>query len=168
MANLKTLDSLGGFSVGNTTIVSDTNDAKNLNTLEIKNQFFTDSSTTHYILRGLNTAVLGLDEVGSQIILPRNSINFITAHIIGVNNMGSGIISIKFESVVTNNSAGFVQELSTMETTIKDSIPEGESWTVTPFDTGSADRFSYSTIRAGTTNEIKWIASVQVVSIDWV
>jgi hypothetical protein len=55
-----------------------------------------------------------------------------------------------------------------METTIKDSIPEGESWTVTPFDTGSADRFSYSTIRAGTTNEIKWIASVQVVSIDWV
>ena len=40
MANLKTLDSLGGFSVGNTTIVSDTNDAKNLNTLEIKNQFF--------------------------------------------------------------------------------------------------------------------------------
>ena len=39
MANLKKLDSLGGFSLGNTTIVSDTNDAKNLNTLELKINF---------------------------------------------------------------------------------------------------------------------------------
>lgn len=167
MANLKTLDSLGGFSVGNTTIVTSTNDVKNLNTLEIKNQIFTDSSNTTYILRGLNTSVLGIDEVGEQIILPRNSINFITAHIIAVNNSGAGVKSLKFESVVTNDSAGFVQELSTMETLIKDSVPEGEDWSVVPFDTGSADRFSYSTIRAGTTNQIKWIASVQVVSIDW-
>ena len=107
-----------------------------------------------------------MDEVGSQIILPRNSINFITAHIIGVNNMGSGIISVKFESVVTNNSAGFVQELSTMETTIKDSIPEGEVWTVSPYDSGSAFRFSYSTVRSGI-SLIKWLAYVEVASISW-
>ena len=165
--NISTFDSVHGFSVSNTTIVNELNDAQNLNSLELKNQKFTDSSATTFILRGLNTAVLSLDDVGSQITLPNNTINFITAHIIGVNDSGGGNISKKFESVVTNDAAGQVQTLSTMETIIKDSIPSGQEWTCVPFDSGSANKFSYSTVRAGTTNEIKWVAVAQVISIDW-
>ncbi len=165
--NITTFDSVHGFSVGNTTVVNETNDARNLNSLELKNQLFLDSAATTYILRGLNTAVLSLDDVGSQITLPTDTINFITAHIIGVNDSGGGNISKKFESIVTNNAAGQVQILSTMETIIKDSIPLGQDWTCVPFDSGSANKFSYSTVRAGTTNEIKWVAVAQVISIEW-
>lgn len=166
-SNLKTLDSFGGFSVGNTTLVNDKKDIKNANSLEVKNSFYQDSSTTYYVLRGINTSVLSLDDVGSQIILPSNTINFITANIVAVNDTGGGHLSSKIESAVSVNSTGVVLELSSMTTIIKDSIPVGQSWTIEPFDSGAANRYSYSTIRAGTTTSIKWIAYVQVVSIAW-
>lgn len=165
--NLKTLDSVGGFSVDNTTVISDKKDVKNVNSVEIKNLFYQDSSTSYYILRGLNTSILSLDDVGSQITLPPNTINFITANIIAVNDTGGGHLSSKIESAVSVGSTGTVQELSSMTTIIKDSIPEGESWTIEPFDSGSANRYSYSTVRAGTTTTIKWIVYVKVVSISW-
>ena len=40
-----------------------------LNSIEMKNQFYSDSKTTNYILRGVNTATLQLDNVGTQITL---------------------------------------------------------------------------------------------------
>lgn len=165
--NLKEFDSVGGFSVDKTTIVNDTKDIKNVNSLEIKNSNYTDSSRTQYILRGLNTSILSLNDTGSQIILPNSTINFITAHIIGVNSTGGGHYSVKIESNVTCNSVGDVQELSSMNTIIKDSIPENQSWLVSTFDGGAANRFSYSVTRAGTTDTIKWIATVDVISILW-
>ena len=165
--NLKTLDSVGGFSVGNTTLVNDKKDIRNANSLEIRNSFYQDSSTSYYVLRGLNTSVLSLDDVGSQIILPSNTINFITANILAVNDTGGGHLSSKIESAVSVSSVGAVLELSSMTTIIKDSIPAGQSWAIEPFDTGSANRYSYSTVRAGTTTTIKWVAYVKVVSITW-
>jgi hypothetical protein len=166
-SNLKTLDSLGGFSVGNTEIINQLKDLKNVNSLEVKNSEYSDSFTSHYILRGINTSVLSLNPAGDQIILPSDSINFITGHIIGVNDTGGGHYSLKIESCVTVGSAGDVQELSSLTTIIKDSIPSGQTWTVVPFDSGSANRYSYSVTRAGTTAQIKWVAYVQVISIDW-
>lgn len=165
--NLKTLDSVGGFSVNNTTLISDENDIKNANSLEVKNSFYQDSSTSYYILRGLNTSILSIDDIGTQIILPSNTINFITANIVAVNDTGGGHLSLKIESAVSVGSTGSVQELSSMSTIIKDSIPVGQSWTIEPFDSGSANRYSYTTVRAGTTTIIKWIAYVKVVSIAW-
>lgn len=165
--NLKTLDSVGGFSVSNTTLVTDTKDIKNANSLEVKNSFYQDSSTSYYILRGLNTSILSLDDVGSQIILPSNTINFITANIVGVNDTGGGHLSSKIESAVSVSSSGDVLQLSSMTTIIKDSIPVGQTWTIVPFDGGAANRYSYSTVRAGTTTAIKWIVYVKVVSITW-
>jgi 2-iminoacetate synthase ThiH len=141
-SNLKTLDSLGGFSIGNTPLVNDKKDIQNANSVEVRNSFFQDSSTSYYILRGLNTSTLALDNVGNQIILPSNTINFITANVVGVNDTGGGHISSKIESAVSVGSTGTVLELSSMTTIIKDSIPEGQTWTIEPFDTGSANRYS--------------------------
>lgn len=165
--NLKTYDSTGGFSVGKTTIVNELKDVKNINSLEIKNSQFSDSSRTAYILRGLNSSVLGVDSIGTQINLPSSTINFITAHIIATNPSGSGLYSLKIESTVSCNSVGDVVNLSDLTTIIKDTIPEGQTWTVSPFDSGFANKFSYSVTRAGTTDVIKWLASVEVVSISW-
>ena len=107
-SNLKTLDSLGGFSVGNTTMFNEKKDIKNANSLEVKNSFYQDSSSSYYILRGLNTSVLSLDDVGSQIELPSNTINFITANIVAVNDTGGGHLSSKIESAVSVSSVGVV------------------------------------------------------------
>jgi hypothetical protein len=166
-SNLKTLDSVGGFSVANTTLINDTKDIKNANSLEVRNSFYQDSATSYYILRGLNTSILSLDDVGSQIVLPSNTINFITANIVAVNDTGGGHLSSKIESTVSVGSTGSVLELSSMTTIIKDSIPQGQSWTIEPFDGGAANRYSYSTVRAGTTTTIKWVVYVKVVSITW-
>lgn len=166
---LKSFDSLGGFSVANTTLITDKKNLTNVNTLQVKNSVFGDATSTSYILRGSTTAVLALDNTGTQITLPSNTINFITAHVVGVNNTGAGHLSEKIESVVSVASNGAVQELSNLITIIKDSIPAGEVWTAELFDTGSANRFSYSVSKSGGApgQTVKWLAYVQVVSINW-
>lgn len=165
--NLKQFDSVGGFSVDNTTVINNLKDIKNVNTLELKNSEFTDSTKTQYILRGTNTAILGTDAIGSQIILPSQTINFITGHIIGVSSNGGAHYSLKIESIVSCNEVGDVQVLSGLTTIIKDSVPESQNWSVDTYDGGAANRFSYSVTRAGTTDTIKWISTVDVISILW-
>ena len=165
MASFKEkLDSVGGFSIDKTDVIDELRNAKDLNSLEIKNSFHTDSSNSHFILRGLNTSVLELDNVGTQITIDSNTINFITGHVIGVNSNGT-VFSSKIESSVFCDAVGLCSILSSMTTIIKDDIPEGQTWGIQPL--GGTNRFSYSTTRAGTTNNIKWIVSTQVVSIDW-
>ena len=164
---LKTYDSVGGFSVDKTTLVNELKDVKNVNTLEVKNSFYSDSSTTHYILRGINTSVLSIDDVNNTIPVPSNTINFVETFIVGVNDNASGNICTKLDSVLKVANDGVVSELSTMTTIVKDDVPEGQTWTVNPFLGGAANTFSYNTSRAGTTRTIKWVAYVKVVSIDW-
>jgi hypothetical protein len=158
-------DSTGGFSIGKTVIVDELRNAKDINSLEIKNSFYSDSKITNYILRGLNTATLELDNVGTQITIDNNTINFITGNIIAVNPQGT-VYSAKLESTVFCDAVGATTVLSSLRTVVKDDIPLGQSWTIDPL--GSTNRFSYTTNRAGTTNTIKWIVSTQVVSIEWV
>ena len=47
---LEKFDSAGGFSVEKTTVIDELRNAKDINTLEIKNSNFTDSSASSYIL----------------------------------------------------------------------------------------------------------------------
>ena len=157
-------DSTGGFSIDKTVIVDELRNAKDLNTLEIKNSQFTDSKVSHYILRGLNTAVLELDTVGTQIVIDNNTLNFITGHIIAVNPQGV-VYSAKLESVVSCDASGQTSVLSSMRTVVKDDIPSGQTWSIEPL--GSTNRFSYTTTRAGTTNNIKWAVATQIISIAW-
>lgn len=162
--NLKQFDSLGGFSVNETTVVDENKNIKDANTLELKNRFYSDSTITHYILRGSNTATLQLDDVGTNITLDNSTINFITGNFLGVNPSGV-VYSGKIESTVLCNAIGNVTTLSSLETIIKEDIPTSESWEIVPFM--ATNRFSYATTRSGTTQLIKWIVSTQVVSIAW-
>ena len=76
--NLEKFESLGGFSVDQTVHIDEEHNAMSLNSIEMKNQFYTDSKTTNYILRGLNTSTLQLDDVGTSITIDNNTMNFIT------------------------------------------------------------------------------------------
>jgi len=163
---IKTFNSEGGFGVNQVTLVTDKLDIQNVNTFNLKNSNYTDASRTDYILRGLNTSVLTLDGT-FPIILASNTINFITGYIVAVNPTGAGHYSVKIESAVTCSSSGDVQVLSELFTTIKDSIPSLETWTVSSYDSGSPNQFSYTTTRGGTTDTIKWIANTQVVTVSW-
>lgn len=163
---IKTFNSEGGFGVNQVTLVTDKLDIQNVNTFNLKNSNYTDASRTEYILKGLNTSVLTLDGT-FPINLPSNTINFITGYIVAVNPTGVGHYSVKIESAVTCSSSGDVQVLSEIFTTIKDSIPTAQTWTVSSYDSGSANQFSYTTTRGGTTDTIKWIANTQVVSVSW-
>jgi len=87
-SNLKEFDSLGGFSIDQVSVIDMDRNAKDLNTLEIKNSFYSDSKTIQYILRGINTATLQLDDVGTTIPLEDSTINFITGHFLAVNPSG--------------------------------------------------------------------------------
>jgi hypothetical protein len=163
-SNLKQLDSLGGFSVNEKTIVDKDRNAKDINTFELKNSNFSDSKKVNYILRGTNTATLGLDQVGTTITLTNSTMNFITGHFVGVNPSGV-VYSGKIESAVLCGSAGSVSVLSSMLTIIKHDVPVGESWEIDTFS--ATNRFSYATVRTGTTQTIKWAVSTEVVTISW-
>lgn len=165
MASIKEkLDSVGGFSIDKTVVVDEDRNGKDFNTLEIRNRHFSDSKIHTFILRGTNTAVLGLDDVGTQITISPNTVNFITGNILGVNPQGV-VYTSKIESTVHANAAGVVTCLSSMTTVIKDDVPTGQTWSIVPI--GSLNRFSYSTTRAGTTNVIKWVVCTQVIAIEW-
>ena len=162
--NLNKFESLGGFSVDETVHIDEEHNAMSLNTIEMKNQFYSDSKTTNYILRGVNTATLQLDNVGTQITIDSNTVNFITGHFLGVNPSGV-VFTGKIESAVYCNAVGATSVLSSLLTIIKDDIPVSESWTVVPFT--ATNRFSYSTVRTGTVQTIKWVVSTEVISIAW-
>ena len=102
---------------------------QDLNSIEMKNSFYSDSKTTNYILRGVNTATLQLDTVGTQITIDSNTVNFVTGHFLGVNPTGV-VFTGKIESAVYCNAVGATSVLSSMLTIIKDDIPIGESWTL--------------------------------------
>ena len=158
-------DSTGGFSIARTAVIDENRNGKDFNTLEIKNSQYADSNTTTYILRGVNTTSLALDGVGTQIPIANNTMNFVTGHIIAVNDSGV-VFTNKLESAVYCDGSGNVSIMSTMETVIKDDIPSGQTWSIVPV--GASNRFSYSTVRAGTTATIKWAASTSVKSLSWV
>ena len=162
--NLKKFESLGGFSVGETVHVDELHNAKEFNSIEMKNSFYTDSKTTNYILRGVNTSTLALDDVGTSITIDNNTMNFITGHFIAVNPSGV-VYTGKIESAVYCSGVGAVSELSNMLTIIKHDVPANESWDISSFT--STNRFSYSTVRTGTVQTIKWAVSTEVISIAW-
>ena len=161
---IEKFDSKGGFSVGKTIVVDELRNAKDINTLELKNSNFTDSNTTRYILRGLNTSTLDLDGLGTKIPIANSTLNFITGNIIAVNDAGT-VYAAKFETAVSCDGSGNVNVMSSFQTVIKDDIPSGETWDIVP--TGGTNNFSYNTTRAGTTSTIKWVSSTEVISIAW-
>jgi|TARA_B100002019_G_scaffold203380_1_gene176398 hypothetical protein len=161
---IEKFDSKGGFSVGKTIVVDELRNAKDINTLELKNSNFTDSNTTRYILRGLNTSTLDLDGLGTKIPIANSTLNFITGNIIAVNDAGT-VYATKFETAVSCDGSGNVTVMSSFQTVIKDDIPSGETWNIVP--TGGTNNFSYNTTRAGTTSTIKWVSSTEVISIAW-
>jgi hypothetical protein len=163
---IKTFNSEGGFGIDETTLITKTLDIQNVNTFMLKSSHYSDASRMDYIVSGLNTGILTLDGV-ANIPIPTGTINFITGYVIGVNPTGDGLYSIKIESAVSSSSNGTISVLSELVTILKDSIPEGQNWTVSSFGTGTTNKFSYSTVRAGTSAVIKWIANVQVVSVVW-
>lgn len=163
--NTKTLSSLGGFAVDETTVINELRDAKNINSLEIQNRNFTDSKKTSYILRGTDTSILSLSSGSTYIPIENNTTNFVTANIVAANDNGSGNYVVKIESCVTCNGVGDVQVLSSLTTIIKDTVPSGETWSVETYDSGSVNTFSYSSARAGGVTIVKWIASVEVISV---
>ena len=157
-------DSAGGFSVEKTVHIDELHNIQNINTVELKNSFYADSRHKTVILRGVNTAVLQLDDIGTQPVIDNNTLNFITGRVVAVNPQGT-VYSAKLESVVQCGAAGATTVLSTMTTVIKDDIPTGQTWDIVPL--GSTNRFSYSTTRAGTTNTIKWLVATEIISIAW-
>jgi hypothetical protein len=163
-STIEKFDSAGGFSVEKTVHIDELHNASNFNSLEIKNSFFTDSRVANYILRGLSTSTLSLDDVGTLVPVDTNTLNFITGRIVATNPLGL-VFSAKFESTASADATGNVTVLSTMKTIIKDDIPEGQEWNITPL--GSQNKFSYNTVISGTTNVIKWAVSTEIISIEW-
>jgi hypothetical protein len=164
----KTFNSEGGFGVKQNTIITDEYDITNVNSFELQNSEYSDCFRIDYILKGIDSAILSLKNIGnSYIMLPSSSINFITGHITAVNSSGSGIYSIKIESSVKVASNGDVTSLSELRTVIKDSVPSDQTWSVSVYDSGLQNEFSYTTLRGGSTATVKWVAHASVVSVSW-
>lgn len=166
--NKKPIHSEGGFAVSSTTVINDTRDAYNINTLEIQNSNFSESSRKSYILKGISSTTLTLDGASATVPLSNNTINFITTWIVGVNPTGVGHYSTKIESVMTCSSTGVISLVSSLETILKDSVPSGQTWSATINGSATNNRYEINTVRTGTTDAIRWFAHVDVVKVLWI
>lgn len=162
----KTFNSEYGFGINETTVLDDSRNILNINTVTIQNEHFTNTTKHSYISSGLNNTILTKDGVAVPTI-SNNTINFITTKVIGVNATGTGHYAVKFETNATVDGSGNVLILGELKTIIKDSIPTGQNWSVSSYGSGGPGEYSYSTNRGGTTDTIKWVAYTEVVSIDW-
>ena len=162
----KTFNSEYGFGVNEVVIIDDARNLDNVSSVTLKNDHFTGSQNHQFITSGVNNTILTLDGLTVP-TLSDNTINFVTTRVIGTNATGSGHYSVKFETTVKVDSGGNVSNLGELKTTIKDSIPSGQNWSVFSYDSGGLREFSYSTSRGGTTDAITWIAYTEIVSIDW-
>ena len=167
MPVIRKFDSNQGFSVDQRVVVDELRNAKDINSLEIKNRNFQESFTSYNILRGSNTAILSTDDVGTQIILPDNTVSFITGKIVAANEIGNAFYNAKIETCVNTNNIGNSTIQGSMVTVIKDTIPLGQTWAIEPFIGGGANKFSFTTTRAGTTLAIRWLVYTEVINIEW-
>ena len=167
------LRSEGGFGVNQKVIISDEYDIQNANSLEVKNSQFTNCSRIDYVLRQQTNAstpiaVMSLRSASiTPVTLATSSVNFVTAHIIGTNSNGSGYYAVKSETTVTVDAIGSVTVVSELQTILKDSIPSGEGWSVTYYDTGASNQFSYVANQGVAAGVILWTAHIQVIAADW-
>lgn len=167
--NIKAFNSAGGFGVEDKTIISETFDLKNVNSFEVKNFNHDNCKRVDYLLKNFTNqstpnSVLSLSASSvSPIILPSGSVNFLTAHALAINSDLSGHYSLKIENTVLVDNFGDVTSLSSLRTILKDSIPQGDTWTITPYDTGGSNQFSYN-VSQSSTDSIIWVSHVQVVS----
>tara|TARA_Y100000004_G_scaffold196534_1_gene266820 strand:- start:804 stop:1328 length:525 start_codon:yes stop_codon:yes gene_type:complete len=163
----------GGFGVGSKTIVSDEFDIKNANSLEVKNSQFQNCSRTDFVLKTVTNAATPtkilskLSASVSPIVLPNGSVNFITSHVVGTNTNGSGYYAVKFENIVAVDAIGGVDTVGSLVTVVKDSIPSGEGWSVTVYDSGNAGEFSFTANQGVAPGDITWAAHSQVITVDW-
>ena len=164
--NLKQFDSAGGFSVDKNIIIDSNKNIIEANTIELKNLNYSDATKKSYILKGLNTSILSLDDQGTLITIPSSSLNFITSHVIGINDSGNSAYSLKIESCISCNSVGNVSTLSDLKTIIRDSIPTGETWSIVA-KVSNLNSYSYASVRSGTTSTIKWVVSTDVMTVFW-
>jgi hypothetical protein len=165
-SNLSNFDSAGGFSVNEIEVIDSTKNITNIHTMRIQNSNYSNSHKTSYILSGQNTGILSMDGASQLLPIENDTINFITAHVVGTNQTGGGVLVVKLESAVKCDNVGDVSSIGLLTTVIRDTIPSGQSWTVSAFDSGAVNKFSYSTTRTGTTDTIKWVAVTDIVSID--
>lgn len=165
--NTKTFNSLGGFSVGDKTIVTDSFDVSNVNSLELKNTYFSnDAFKKDYILKGSGTSVLSINSSNDYVDIAPNTISFVTATIVGVNETGSGYYATKIETILSSNVSGDISIVNNLSTILKDSVDLSESWSVSPY-VPSNQKFSYNTFVSGSSVAVKWICHLQVVNVSW-
>lgn len=164
---LKKFDSLGGYSVSNEVVITENKDIQNVNTLQIKNNNFSDITKTNYILKGTSSQILELDNTAGKIILDGETINFITVHIVGTKADVSAVYSVKLETTVSCDISGNVSTLTTFTTVVRDDVPDGETWTIVPYDSGAAGEYSLNATVSGTTDSVKWVAAVEVLQASW-
>lgn len=164
----KTFNSEGGFGVKQTTIISDNYDLQNVNSFELKNVNYSDIKKSDFILKGINTAILSKSATqNSYIILTSGTVNFITANVVAVGANGNGIYSVKLETTVKCAINGDVSSLASLSSIVRDDVPSGQSWSISNYDNGNANEFSFNVVANGATGVVKWIAHIQVVSVSW-
>lgn len=164
----KSFNSEGGFGVKQTTVISDNYDLQNINSFELKNVNYSDIKKSDFILKAVNTAILSKsDTQNSYIILQNGTVNFITANVIAVGANGTGIYSVKIETTVKCAVNGDVSSLASLTSIVRDDVPAGQSWSISNYDTGNANEFSFDVEANGATGVVKWIAHTQVVSVSW-
>lgn len=161
-----TFNSEGGFGVKQKTIISDSYDLLNVNSIQLQNSEYTDCKRSTYILKGFNTSILSRSQQQNLYIpIERESIAFITAHAVATNETNSGQYAVKIEASVQSDASGDISLLSFLKTVIADNVPFGESWEISVYTSGNVDELSLSSIVGGNSSIIKWISNVEIVTV---
>lgn len=161
-------NSEGGFGVKQTLIITEDYDVKNINTFSLQNTEYTDCVRTDFILKGFDSALLSRSQQQNLFIpVERNTVNFITAHIVATNVSATGSYSVKLETVVSSNASGDISTLGKLFTVIRENIPAEETWQIDVYDTGNPDQLTFTTTVGANASIVKWVAHVQLVSVSY-
>ena len=174
---VKNFSSIGGFAVGKKEVLNPSFELKNIASIHMTSDDFTDASSDLWITKRTTTPTdtqLRLSLDGSTNIatntpdLGHNSVAFIKGKVFGQETTNNTyILASLIEAVVTVDTNGVPTLQPQYENVIHEHLPGTETWSVTPvaFQIGGGAYFSFDVSTVTTVSTVKWVGIIEVTKV---
>ena len=173
----KNFSSVGGYAVGSKEVLNTSYELKNISSMHMTSDNFTDANHDIYILKrqtaaANNTLQLTLDGTTALATntpaLAADRVCFIKARVFGQETTSNQYVyATTFDIVVTTANDGTPTVAATYENIIRNNPPGQELWNVTPdaFQIGGAPYFTFEVKSVTTNSTVKWIGVLDITVV---
>ena len=173
----KNFSSVGGYAVGSKEVLNTSYELKNISSMHMTSDNFTDANHDIYILKrqtdaANNTLQLTLDGTTALATntpaLAADRVAFIKARVFGQETTTNiYVYATTFDIVVTTSATGVPTVAAAYENIIAANPPGQEDWSVTPdaIQIGGSPYFTFEVKSVTSSSTVKWVGLVDITLV---